>query len=74
MAYATPGVADASFRVVALTPSYIGNVFANAIPAGLSRQQGSAARAGPADYGEIRWARRERRVPTALISGRAVVA
>jgi hypothetical protein len=43
------GGADASFRVVALTQSYIGNVFAHAIPAGLSRQQGPAARAGPAD-------------------------
>jgi len=68
------GGADASFRVVALTPSYIGNVSANAIPAGLSRQQGPAARTRPAGHGEIRPARRERRALTALTTGRAAAA
>jgi len=68
------GGAEASFRVVALTPSYIGNVSANAIPAGLSRQQGPAARTRPAGHGEIRPARRERRALTALTTGRAAAA
>jgi len=67
------GGAEASFRVVALTPSYIGNVFAHAIPARLARQQGSAARAGPADDAKIGPARHERRTLTALTADRAVV-
>src|SRR5262250_2013937 len=56
------GGAEASFRVVALTPSYIGNVFAHAIPARL------------ADDAKIGLARRERRTLTAPTAGRAVVA
>jgi hypothetical protein len=60
------GGANTSFWVVALTPSYIGSVFASAIPARLSRQQGSAARVGPTDDAKIGPARRERRALTAL--------
>jgi hypothetical protein len=51
--HAPRGGADDSFRVLVLTPSYIGKVSAYAIPPWLSRQPSSTTPAGLADYGEI---------------------
>jgi hypothetical protein len=65
---------NASFRVLALTPSYIGNVLAYAIPLGLSRWPSSTPRAGLARYGKTRPPRRKRRALTTLTTGQAVVA